>query len=62
MREFMMAILIVLVGFIIVYVPLSLIWSLNVLFSLTIPYTFKTWCAMALMMTIIGGLRITYKS
>jgi H+/gluconate symporter-like permease len=62
MKEFILAMLIVLIGFVIVYVPLSLIWSLNVLFSLNIPYTFKTWCAMALLMTIVGGLRITYKS
>ena len=62
MREFMMAVLIVLVGLVIVYVPLGLIWSLNVLFSLAIPYTFKTWCAITLLMTVLGGLRITYKS
>ncbi len=45
MKEFLIALVIVLViGFIVAY-PLAVIWSLNTLFGLTIPFTFKTWCA-----------------
>jgi hypothetical protein len=32
--------------------PVSWIWAVNTLFSLSIPLTFKTWCASLL----IGGL------
>ena len=60
MKEFVVAVAIVLVGLVVVYVPFGLIWSVNVLFSLTIPYTFKTWCAATLLSVAIGGTRVTY--
>jgi hypothetical protein len=45
MKEFLAALVIVIaIGFTIFY-PLAVIWSLNLLFGLTIPYTFSTWCA-----------------
>ena len=45
MKEFLIALVIVLVIGLIVAYPLAVIWSLNTLFGFTIPFTFKTWCA-----------------
>lgn len=35
-----------------VFAPLALLWALNTLFALAIPYTIKTWAAAL----IVGGL------
>jgi hypothetical protein len=52
MKEFLAALVIVLaIGFTVFY-PIAIIWSLNLLFGLTIPYTFSTWCATM----VISGL------
>lgn len=45
MKEFLVAILIVIVVLAVVFGPMAVIWSVNTLFNLTIPYTFKTWAA-----------------
>lgn len=37
---------------VIAFGPLALIWALNVLFGLALPYTLKTWAAAL----ILGGL------
>ena len=50
-ESFPVFIIIVLILALIVFGPLVLIWALNTLFTLGIPYTFKTWLASL----IIGG-------
>lgn len=35
--------------------PFVSIWSLNTLFSLAIPLTFKTWCAAFALSAIVSG-------
>ena len=43
--------------------PIATIWSINTLFSLTIPYQFETWCAMVwLSMVTFGNVVTTIKS
>jgi hypothetical protein len=53
-------------GFIILAIvlgPLATIWSINTLFSLSIPYQFETWCAMVwLSMVTFGNVVTTIKS
>ena len=40
----------------IILTPWGLVWSLNTLFALTIPYTFKTWLAgLVLLMFVNTG-------
>ena len=39
---------------VIVFGPFGAIWSLNVLFSLSIPYTLKTWAASFFLFGLIG--------
>lgn len=56
MKEFTLAMLISLVVLAIIFGPLALIWSLNVLFpSLAIPYTLKTWAASAVISVLLGA-------
>lgn len=45
MKEFTVAFLIVFAIAVFVFYPIAVIWSLNTLFGLTIPFTFNTWCA-----------------
>jgi len=35
--------------------PLAAIWSVNTLFSMTIPYTFDTWCASLILSGVVSG-------
>ena len=52
----MFAVLVViLAGVALVWAPLALIWSINVLFGLGIAYTFKTWAAALLLVAIFGS-------
>lgn len=54
----------ILLGVIFVFVffgPMFTIWSLNALFGLEIPVSFKTWCAVLWLMTVIHGIKITLK-
>jgi len=61
MKEFLIALAIVFViGFIIFY-PLAVVWSLNLLFSLTIPYTFSTWCAIMILVGVFAARVIVKK-
>ena len=54
-------ILAVIVALIIV-VPVATIWALNILFALlAIPYTLKTYFAILLLISIIGGSSIASK-
>ena len=39
----------------IIFGPLLGIWSLNALFPVAIPYTFKTWFAMLIVMGAVKG-------
>ena len=43
-------------GVILVMYPLALIWCLNTLFTLSIPYTWQTWLAGVGLMTFLNGL------
>ena len=57
-----MAFVIVLViGFTIFY-PLAVIWSLNLLFGLTIPYKFSTWCATMLLIGVFAANIVVKKN
>lgn len=59
MKEFAVAVAIVIIILSIVFGPLGLIWSLNALFpSLAIPYTFKTWFASVFLTAIFGPFRV----
>jgi hypothetical protein len=42
----------------VVLLPLAFIWSLNVLFSLTIPFTFSTWVASFLLITLFSAGKV----
>jgi hypothetical protein len=35
----------------VIFFPFAIIWSLNILFNLSIPTTFETWCAVV----VLGG-------
>ena len=35
--------------------PLAAVWSVNTLFSLAIPYTFKTWLAALILIGVSGS-------
>ena len=60
MKEFLIALAIVLaVGLVVIY-PIAVIWSLNLLFGLTIPFTFNTWCATMILIGVFTA-RITVK-
>lgn len=37
--------------------PLAFVWSVNVLFGLSIAYTFKTWLAALVFLLMVSGLR-----
>ena len=55
MKEFFIALLIVLVIGLIVIYPIAVILSLNTLFGLTIPITFKTWCATSVIVGVFAA-------
>jgi len=40
---------------IIVFVPIAVIWALNTLFLLGIAFTFKTWLATLLLLSVVGN-------
>lgn len=43
--------------------PIATIWSINTLFSVSIPYEFETWCAVVwLSMVTFGNVVTTIKS
>lgn len=50
---FIVAILLIVLG------PWACIWALNTLFSLTIPFTFKTWAAINVLVFILGGSKFS---
>ena len=60
MKEFLIALLIVLVIAFFVFYPIAVIWSINTLFGFTIPFTFNTWCA-AMVLIGVFTARITVK-
>ena len=56
MKEFIVAMITVLVILVIIFGPFAFIWSLNALFpSLAIAYTFKTWLASAFFCILFGA-------
>ena len=59
MKEFIAAMVIAFVIAVIVFYPIGVILSLNILFGLTIPVTAKTWCAVFVLVTIFAT-RIAY--
>ena len=42
-------------------IPLAAIWSVNTLFGLTIPYTFKTWLAAFILIGVSGSPHMVKK-
>lgn len=54
----LLLLLLILLVFSIWYGPIFTIWSLNLLFGLQIPVTFKTWCAVLWLLTVLNGIRI----
>lgn len=42
-----------------IYAPLGVIWALNVLFHLAIPYTLKTWAAAFILSAAVKGLKVS---
>jgi len=63
MREFLAAMLIVVVVLGIVFGPLAVIWALNTLFPvLAISYTFKTWLAILVLSAVLTPFKVTTKS
>lgn len=47
--------LVVLALVLIILMPYAAIWSLNTLFTLTIPFTFDTWCAAVVLSGVVSG-------
>lgn len=45
----------VLVIILVIIGPILTIWSLNTLFSLTIPFTFETWAAAGVLSAVVSG-------
>jgi hypothetical protein len=54
MKEFVIAILIVFVLNIIALYPIAVIYSMNTIFNLSIPFTLKTWMCTFLLLSIFG--------
>ena len=53
-----MSIVVAAVLIVVIFVPLLMIWSLNVLFPVVaIPYTLETWCACTLFSALFLGNR-----
>lgn len=55
----MKALIVLLILFVIgllIFAPIFTIWSLNLLFGLTIPVTFHTWLAMAWVGGVFSGI------
>jgi hypothetical protein len=42
--------------------PIFTIWSLNHLFELAIPISFKSYCAVVWLMTVLHGIRLNYNN
>lgn len=59
--EFVSIIILLAIVVAIVAGPFITIWSLNVLFQLHIPVTFRTWCATAWLLAVLYVIRIIIK-
>jgi len=56
MKEFLVAMFITIVVLGIVFIPIAIIWSLNILFPiLAIPYTIKTWAAALILSSVLAA-------
>lgn len=55
-------VMVLLVLFLLGFGPIFTIWSLNAVFGLEIPITFKTWCGAVWLMTILHGIRLNMKN
>lgn len=53
------ALLVFCFGMLLVVSPLFTIWSLNTLFGLGIPLTWKTWAAVVWLITMLHGLKVS---
>jgi uncharacterized RDD family membrane protein YckC len=60
MKEFLIALVIAFAIAFIIFYPIAIIWSLNLLFGLTIPFTFSTWCA-TMVISGVFAARVTVK-
>ena len=50
--------LILVIGFVLVAVPLMVIWAVNTLFSVGIAYTVYNWLAMLILLLTFGASRV----
>lgn len=55
MKEFVIALAIVFVIAVFIFYPIAVIWSINLLFGLTIPFTFSTWCATVVLSSLFAA-------
>ena len=46
---------------ILLFFPFIIIWSLNTLFALAIPYTIKTWFAMLILANLFSSSKIKFR-
>lgn len=54
-------VLLVLLALLVGVGPIFTIWSLNILFGLSIPLNFQTWCAVVWLTMLLHGIRITFR-
>lgn len=59
-QDFVAMILLVSLVLLLILGPFFTIWSLNQLFALKIPMSFKSWCASLWLIAAIHGIRITF--
>lgn len=59
MQNLGLATIIVVILALIVLAPFAVIWALNTLFALAIPYTFWTWLAMLIVSTVFGKANVS---
>lgn len=57
----LIAFVILILTVIVILWPLAMIWSINTLFSTSIPYTFWTWLAGEVLLITFQGTRISNK-
>jgi hypothetical protein len=55
MNESAIIAVLIIVLLLLVFGPILTIWSLNTLFGLAIPYTFKTWFAALFLAGVVSG-------
>jgi len=60
-RLVMLFVILIVLGIVVLY-PLGIIWSVNTLFAMEVPYTFKTWTAAFLLTAIFSPVAYVGKT